>query len=137
MIVHPSVISEAYMLEQIHAALSTFRPRILFAYLFGSTGTAWEDENSDLDIAVYLDIQTGELELDHTLFLYSHLSRKTKRNDVDVVVLNTCSNLILLYDLLIYGRVIYDTDSEARMLFESETLHTAIDFKEQRERIFA
>ncbi|MBS3780848.1 MAG: nucleotidyltransferase domain-containing protein [Desulfovermiculus sp.] len=123
-------------MKNITSALQTFRPRILFAYLFGSTGTAWEDENSDLDIAVYLDIQAGELELDHKLFLYSHLNRKTKRNDVDVVVLNTCSNLILLYDLLINGRVIYEADSEARMLFECETLHTAIDFKEQRERIF-
>ncbi|MFO8031458.1 MAG: nucleotidyltransferase domain-containing protein [Desulfohalobiaceae bacterium] len=124
------------LLQDIHSALSTLSPRILFAYLFGSTGTAWEDANSDLDVAVYLDIPSGELELDHKLFLYSHLTRATKRNDVDVIVLNTCSNLILLYDILIHGRVIYDMDSEARMLFEQQNLHAAIDFKEQRERIF-
>ena len=128
--------SENHVLKNIASALQTFRPRILFAYLFGSTGTAWEDLNSDLDIAVYFDIPAGELELDHKLLLYAHLTRAMKRNDVDVVILNTCSNLMLLYDLLINGRLILDLDPERRMLFEYEGLHAAIDFKEQRERIW-
>ncbi len=127
---------QSLLVKIISSALGSFRPQILFAYLFGSTGTSWEGINSDVDLAVYFDIPASELELDHKLLLYAHLTRAMKRNDVDVVVLNTCSNHMLLYDLLINGRLIFDLDPERRMLFECETLHAAIDFKEQRERIF-
>jgi hypothetical protein len=37
---------------------------------------------------------------------------------------------------MLRGRVIHEADFEARALFEQKTLHAAIDFKEQRERIF-
>ena len=123
------------LLEKIPLALNSFEPRILFAYIFGSTGTHLEDERSDLDIAVYFDLPASQVQLDHKLFLYAHLSRASKRNDLDIVILNTCSNLILLFDILTDGRLIFDIDPDNRMLFEQKKLHLAIDFKEQRERI--
>ena len=51
--------------------------------------------------------------------------------------LNTCTNQMLLYDIMINGRLVYDDAPEARALFEQSALHAAIDFKEQRERMMA
>ncbi len=125
------------MHEAIQSCLADFVPRILFAYLFGSTGTALESARSDLDVAVYFDLPAEAIELDHKLLLYAGLSRVARRNDIDVVVLNTCKNELLLFEILTKGQVLYDIDFEARAVFEQQALHAAIDFKEQRARILA
>jgi len=125
------------MIETLKHAITGFKPRILFAYMFGSAGTEEQNARSDVDIAVYFDLNDADVELDHKLSLYADLSRIMGRNDVDVVVLNTCTNQMLLYDIMINGRLVYDADSEARAIFEQSALHSAIDFKEQRERTMA
>lgn len=122
------------VIEQIAA---DFEPRILFAYVFGSAGTARQNSKSDLDIAVYLDIQASEFKLDHKTALYAEISRTAKRDDIDVLILNTCKNQMILYEVMTKGRLVYDADFEKRALFEQKTLHAAIDFKEHRERLFA
>lgn len=123
------------MVEEISRILSELTPRVLFAYVFGSAGTAMENSLSDLDVAVYFDAEAGSIELNHKLSLYAEISRVTKRNDIDVVILNTCSNQLLVYDIMINGRLIYDADPGARGVFEQQMLHAAIDFKESRDRI--
>ena len=125
------------MIEKLACIFSDFQPRVLFAYLFGSTGTALQHARSDLDLAIYLDKEASAITLDHKLTLYTEISRAIKRNDIDVVILNTCDNCMLLYELMINGRLIYDVNPNVRILFEQKTLHAAIDFKEQRDRIFA
>lgn len=125
------------MIETLKRLFAEIEPPILFAYIFGSTGTVLQNPQSDLDLAVYIDVEASAVELNHKLSLYADISRATRRNDIDVVILNTCANLILLYEIITKGRLIYEADIDARMLFEQRTLHTAIDFKEQRERIFA
>ncbi|MCF8109389.1 MAG: nucleotidyltransferase domain-containing protein [Desulfohalobiaceae bacterium] len=123
------------MYSTIRKVLAGFEPEILFAYIFGSTGTALEHPRSDLDIAVFFDQPASCIELDQKLRLYTDISRATRKNDIDVLVLNTCSNDMLLYEMMLLARVIYEVDHEARLLFEQQTLHKAIDFKEQRERL--
>ena len=113
-----------------------FGPRVLFAYIFGSTGTAGQNEHSDLDIAVYLDMDAHAFELEHKLVLYTEISRAVKRNDIDLVILNVFNNQVLLYQILTKGELIYDADPAARAIFEQKALHAAIDFKQRRERIF-
>lgn len=125
------------MIERLKRLFAEIEPPILFAYIFGSTGTALQHPQSDLDIAVYIDVDPSAVKLDHKLSLYADVSRATKRNDVDVVLLNTCTNLILLYEIMTRGRLIYEADYDARVVYEQRALHSAIDFKEQRERIFA
>jgi len=122
--------------SHITKVFQSFEPRILFAYIFGSTGTDSESSGSDLDIAVYFDMPAAAVELDHKLFLYAAVSRAMKRNDIDIVALNTCTNQMLLYEIMTQGRLLFEDDFEARALFEQQTLHKAIDFKQQRERIF-
>jgi len=124
------------MRETIRQVFSGFTPPVLFAYLIGSYGSRDEGPLSDVDIAAYLDLDTPADGLNHKLSLYSELSRALQRNDIDVVLLNTCENAVLLYSILTEGTLIHDTAPEARMLFEQRTLHAAIDFKQQREVIF-
>jgi predicted nucleotidyltransferase len=123
------------MFNELAQILSGFQPRVLFAYVFGSSGTAMENSLSDLDVALYLDAEAGSIELNHKLAIYAEVSRAIKRNDIDVVILNTCSNQLLVYDIMINGRLIYDADPGARAVFEQQMLHAAIDFKESRDRI--
>jgi predicted nucleotidyltransferase len=122
--------------SHLNQVFQIFEPRILFAYIFGSTGTDSESSGSDLDIAVYFDMPPSAVELDHKLLLYAAVSRAMKRNDIDIVVLNTCTNQMLLYEIMTQGKLIFEVDFEVRALFEQQTLHQAIDFKQQRERIF-
>ena len=125
------------MIESLKNLFTGFKPRILFAYIFGSAGTESQNARSDVDIAVYFDLNDADVELDHKLSLYAELSRILGHNDVDVVVLNTCTNQMLLYDIMINGRLFYDAAPETRAIFEQSALHSAIDFKEQRERTMA
>jgi predicted nucleotidyltransferase len=125
------------MIETLKNLFGGFKPRILFAYIFGSAGTESQHPRSDMDIAVYFDSGDTAIELGHKALLYADLSRATGRNDIDLVVLNTCNNQMLLYDIMVKGRLVYDIAPETRAVFEQTTLHAAIDFKEQRERTMA
>src|SRR3989304_3389948 len=68
------------------------------------------------------------------LFKALHMSpcRALNRNDVDLVVLNTVANNMLIEDIIRHGVVIYDHDIDAREDYEVTSLHQAIDFKTQR-----
>lgn len=125
------------MIKELSEIFTEFEPEILFAYIFGSTDTPSQNQMSDLDIAVYINTKSHEIGFSHKANLYTQVSRATKRNDIDIVILNICSNYMLLYEVLTKGRLVYDSDPEKRLLFEQKTLHAAIDFKEQRERIMA
>ncbi|OGW21738.1 MAG: hypothetical protein A2Z82_00060 [Nitrospirae bacterium GWA2_46_11] len=104
-----------------------------FAYLFGSVARGNEFSFSDMDIAVYL---RGKASLADELRLYSIIGRELKRDNIDLVILNNINNLMLLEDIVGYGRVVYDKNISLRKSFELRVLHDAIDFKYQR-KVFA
>ncbi len=108
-----------------------YRDKIIFAYLFGSVAEAETSPLSDVDIAVFLS-GTKESFFDIKLSLYADFCRALKRSDVDVVILNTAANIILLDEIIRYGLVVYDSNTELREDFELKVLHQAIDFKGQR-----
>jgi len=109
--------------------------RILFAYLFGSHAQGEATPGSDIDIAVFLDPRHQPAFFDIKIALYLEISRSLKKNDIDIVVLNRCKNIILLDRITRHGKVIYESNPDARLDFEQKVLHTAIDFKYQRKRI--
>lgn len=125
---------EPTLLHSIERALSVSGVDVIFAYVFGSLGTDREGAASDVDIAVYLAPDSNGDFFDARLRLYGRLSRALKRNSIDVVVLNSTCNMLLLYDILTQGTLVYDRAPELRMSYEQHTLHKAIDFKEQRRR---
>ena len=72
-----------------------YRDKIICAYLFGSVAEAETSPLSDVDIAVFLSDGTRESNFDIKLSLYADFCRALKRSDVDVVILNTATNIIL------------------------------------------
>ena len=106
--------------------------KVTFAYLFGSTARRAAYPPADVDIAVFLSPEGRKSAFDVKLSLHADFCRALKRNDVDVVVLNTSVNLMLLDEIVRYGVVLYDADPDTREEFELKILHQAIDFKTQR-----
>ncbi len=109
--------------------------RVVFAYLFGSHARGDISALSDIDIAAYF--VDGDLLRWHEwkISLYMALSRRLGTNDIDIVVLNSASNLILLDDIIRRGVVLVDRDPDLREDFEQRVLHRAIDFRTQRRAV--
>jgi len=108
--------------------------RIAVAYLFGSAANGEAGPGSDIDLAVLLHDPAGSAGFEVRLDLYADCSRVLKRNDIDVVVLNTARNLFLLNDVVQKGIVLYQCDSELREEFEVKIVHDFIDFRDGRKR---
>lgn len=68
---------------------------------------------SDLDLPVYFKAHLRDCQM-MRIDLYVALSRALKRNDIDIVILNTASNLMLLDDIIRQGVLILDEDRELR-----------------------
>lgn len=109
-----------------------YKNKIVFAYLFGSASKETGYPPGDVDIAVFLSPEGRRSSFDVKLALYADFCRALKRNDVDVVVLNTAKNLMLLDEIVRYGVLLQDNAPDRREDFELKILHQAIDFKQQR-----
>ena len=109
-----------------------YRAKVVFAYLFGSVARGEASPLSDVDIAIYLAEENRASFFDLKLALHADISRALKRNDVDLVVLNTIRNEMLTADVIRNGVVIFDRDTEAREDYEIKRLHESIDFKTHR-----
>lgn len=120
------------VLQIVKETIEKHSLNILFAYLFGSHARGTGSESSDVDIAVFVNDHAVESFFDVKIELYLDFARALKRNDIDLVIMNRCKNLILLYNIISNGCVVYDRDSSRRLDYEQKTLHQAIDFKGQR-----
>ncbi len=105
-----------------------------FAYLFGSYAKDEISPISDIDIAVYLNPSCDSF--DDELGLHSFLSKGLKSDKIDLIIINRVKNIMLLDDIVRYGKVVYDKNPSLREHFELRVLHDAIDFKYQR-KVFA
>jgi predicted nucleotidyltransferase len=121
--------------QTIQTVVNRCNRHIKFAYLFGSYASGDISESSDIDIAVYVTENDAERCFDLKLELYAEWSRALKRNDIDIVVMNQCKNLILLDCITRYGIVLIDTDESFREVYEQKILHYAIEFKHRRKRV--
>lgn len=109
-----------------------YADHVVFSYLFGSAASGKLSPLSDIDIAIYLSEKNSRDSFDLKLSLHADICRALGRNDVDIVVLNTASNLILLDDIIRNGIVLYDREMGVREDYEVRVIHQAIDFKSQR-----
>jgi len=103
-------------IDLVQELTTFFRKRaehVLFAYLFGSAAQGGQGALSDVDIALYIKVGTMDA-FEAKLSLHADLCRLLKRNDVDVVVLNSASNLMLLDEIVRTGVVLFDGDPDAR-----------------------
>jgi hypothetical protein len=118
--------------ENILRVLDKYESVVLFAYLFGSTASAESKPSGDIDIAVFLAGGTSGPYFETKLSLFGDLCRALKRNDVDLVVLNTATNLVLLDEIVRTGLLLIDREPDARSDFELRILHNSMDFRQQR-----
>jgi predicted nucleotidyltransferase len=125
------------LIETLRHVLRKYPDQVKFSYLFGSTAGGQDQPLSDIDIAVYLSNRKENNFLDLKLSLYADFCRALKRNDIDILVLNTSTNIILLEDIIKTGVVLSEAErGEAlRRDFELKVLHQAIDFRNQRKKI--
>ena len=128
-------IKNPEMKNIIQKVLKTHKNQILFAYLFGSYAQGTVSQFSDIDIAVFLKTCCKKKIFDIKINLYLDLSRALKRNDIDLVIMNKCSNIILLNRIITHGLVVYDLNKAERLNYEQKILHSAIDFKTQRQKV--
>lgn len=118
--------------RDLAAVFLKFSKDIITAYLFGSTANGEASSSSDIDIALLLHDNDKTSGAALKFSLYADLCRTLKRNDIDVLLLNTSSNLILNDEIVRHGKVLYSTDDGAREEFELNVLHNSTDFKFQR-----
>ncbi|MBF0119153.1 MAG: nucleotidyltransferase domain-containing protein [Desulfobacterales bacterium] len=120
------------LMSHFLSVFEKYKNKVIFSYLFGSLARGDYSTLSDIDIAVFLSKKKKESDFDIKLSLYNDFNKIFKRNDIDVLILNTTKNLILLDEIVRNGWVVYDTCPEIREEFEINILHEAIDFKQQR-----
>lgn len=123
------------MIETLEKILGDQGDLILFAYLFGSKALGTDSVTSDTDLAVYVNPKYQDQWFDIKTNLYLILSRALKTNDLDIVILNQCENIMLLDRIIADGKILHDTDRQTRLYYEQKILHAAIDFKTQRKKI--
>ena len=103
---------------------------VVFAYLFGSYADGTFSQESDVDVAVYLD----DTSLDAQLSL-RHRIEKALGKKVDLVILNRIRNIYLLENILDNGIPV--KDHPKRLDFEVRKQHEILDFKQFKRYIDA
>ena len=102
---------------------------ILFAYLFGSYAKGTQNENSDIDIAVYLiDEKILEKYPLYPSRLSINIENILDKKKVDVRVLNG-STLRFRNQVLMHGKLLHSKDEKKRIEFETSSLAQYYDFK--------
>ena len=119
-----------------HSLKSVFSryPKVVFAYLFGSHAEGTSSHTSDVDIAIYVS-NPSTFSFAHKLQIHGDICRTLQRNDVDLVILNQAKNLLLIEQILRNGQIIFNKDQAILDDFFLSKIHTAIEFREQRQRI--
>ena len=106
---------------------------VIFAYLFGGLASGQVTPLSDVDIAVYVSVESG---FDvYQLELFDKLAGALGTAELDLVFLNTAP-LSLAGRILQNKQVLVDKDPLQRYDYESLTLRKFFDFRFKEEEYF-
>lgn len=101
---------------------------IKLIYIFGSYGRGVNTENSDLDIAIYVDGKPdGFIKLD----ILDELVEIFKREDIDLVILNNV-DVELQFQVIKYGKIIYMEGLMTKVTFETKVSSIYMDMEHFR-----
>jgi hypothetical protein len=105
--------------------------KIRTLYLFGSRATGRARTSSDYDFAAILDKRVSPTEYSHyKLNIISELLRLLKTEHIDLVVLNSDDvPLLLKYNIIKEGKVIYDRDKSERVAKEADILRRWLNWQ--------
>ncbi len=101
---------------------------IKLMYIFGSYATNKNTENSDLDIAVLLE---GKPDAFVKLEILDELVEILRREDIDLVILNRV-DIVLQFQEIKYGKVVYMKDMLTKVLYESRVMDFYMDMEHFR-----
>ncbi len=102
------------------------RPEIIAAYLFGSRAEGVARPDSDVDIAVLADSPPKD-SLRYRLAVMED-TRKIVRLNTEIVILNEAP-MLMRFQVIQKGRVIFERDADQRALFEMHTASRYYDYK--------
>lgn len=97
---------------------------IQLVYVFGSYAKGNNNRNSDLDIAILME----EMDFNDKLSLIGDLTDIFKRNDIDLVILNS-ANSVLKHQIIKYGKLIYMKSEDIKVKFEVKVLKEYMDME--------
>lgn len=97
---------------------------IQLVYVFGSYAKGNNNKNSDLDIAMLME----EVDFNDKLSLIGDLTDIFKRNDIDLVILNS-ANSVLKHQIIKYGKLIYMKSEDIKVKFEVKVLKEYMDME--------
>lgn len=106
---------------------------VIFAYLFGSSVNKTYTPMSDIDIAVYLNLNINKSK--ERLDLVGDLMLALKTDNIDLVILNT-SPLTLKARIIQNKEILVDKSPSLRHSFESLVLRQYYDFSIKENYIF-
>jgi predicted nucleotidyltransferase len=110
------------------AAIALADLPVVFAYLFGSQATGRASQDSDVDVAVYLDDLDQGGRVDTAMRCADRLATASGIADIQVVALNDLPLRVagrVLRDRL----VLYSADEARRIAYESRTSRMADDME--------
>jgi len=100
---------------------------IMFVILFGSYAKKKQNKNSDIDLAIYLNIKDKiQRAKKRNIFIAKLLHILNKK--IDLVILNDIQDNFLLHDILKEGKLIYCCNKEIFFDFKINRHHQVLDF---------
>jgi predicted nucleotidyltransferase len=104
-------------------------PEIAAVYLFGSVARGTDVDGSDLDLGLLFG-PDAPVDESHRLLgdLAAQLESAAGGRPIDLVVLNA-QGPVFCHEVILEGRLIYESDRERRIDFESDTIIHALDFR--------
>lgn len=122
---NPTMIDIDQHLGALMAFLAS-QERIVAAYLYGSYGTRCQTPLSDVDIALLLEGSSLRPGYEDELHLHSDIAQILREEDINLTILNKVP-IMLRYNILAEGRLIYRDSSTALEDFIEQTLNTYMD----------
>lgn len=98
---------------------------IKLIYIFGSYAKGNNNANSDLDIAVLLNNDYDPMD---KLSLIGDLTSIFKRDDIDLVILNS-ANSVLKHQIIKYGKLVFMENEDIKVNFEVRVLKEYMDME--------
>jgi hypothetical protein len=100
-------------------------PQIIAAYIYGSYATGKITDLSDIDIALLLR-EKGDW--NKQLELIDSIAEAIETDDFDLVILNDCPPY-MQYEVIAYGKMIYEKDHDDRCDFQVRAFQRYFDVK--------
>jgi len=104
-------------------------PDIKLVYFFGSRAEGNAGPMSDYDFAIYFEEKTSpKKQFDTRLLLMTDLMKRLKNDNIDVVVLNDDLEPLLKYQVIKYGKIIFE-QKPYRLILEPKIYSEFFDYQ--------